>query len=94
MCVCVCANIILDFGFEHQTHETPQISDFVLCNYENHGSSKKNSYYALITFFFMLAMVAVRFDGPDEFSPFLGYNLISGKSFQSALSIFTVNGPS
>ena len=40
-----------------------------------------------------VSVVAVCFDAPDKFSLFLGCDL-SGKSFQSALSLFTVNGPS
>ena len=121
------ANIIPDFGFEPLTHETPQISDFIIpflshrwvenVNYEkttnNIFSIEKNEWrYLEISYvttkimihlkrtltcldinFSMLAMVAVPFDAPDKFTLFLGYDLMSGKSFQSALSIFTVNGP-
>ena len=42
----------------------------------------------------MLAMVAVRFDAPDEYPLFLGYNLMFETAFQSPLIIVTVYGPS
>ena len=42
----------------------------------------------------MLAMVAVRFDAPEEYPLFLGYDLMFETAFQSPLIILTVYGPS